>query len=125
MSNRNPLPSIWRFDLGDYTGLGPVFQKFLANLNLFTLAVYNLMNGGIGFANLQRSPYSLKIIGGKVASFVNPLPIAPTGITVIQVSPAPASAVDVSGWSYNGQTITVTPLGLTSATSYTMVMEVF
>ena len=125
MRASNPLPQVWRWDFGDYVSLGSTFQKFIANLNLFSLAVYNLLNGGIGFANLQRTIYSIPVIGGKSIEFVNPLPIAPSGLTVAQVSPAPVNAVDVSGWSFDGKNISVTPLGLTSATQYTLTMEVF
>ena len=76
---RLQLPSTYRFDFGDYASLGPVFQKFLGGLNIFTLAVYNLLNGGIGFANLQRALYSVTVTAGATTplSFVNPLPVPP------------------------------------------------
>jgi hypothetical protein len=133
MATKNNLPPVWRFDFGDYSALGPVFQKFLSNLNLFTLAVYNILNGGVGFANLQRSIYTTTITASTTTtiSFVNPLAVVPSGVAVVQVllasSPSTAitSTVTAANWTYDGRTITVQNVtGLTSGTSYQISLEV-
>ncbi len=127
------LPPVWRFDFGDYAALGTVFQKFLANLNLFTLAIYNLMNGGIGFANMQRAVYTARVLAGTTTPlvFVNPLSITPTGISLIQVllvgntNAAIANAVTAVNWFYDGRNINILNIaGLTSGSTYQISLEV-
>lgn len=127
------LPPVWRFDFGDYTALGSVFQKFLSNLNLFTLAIYNLVNGGIGFANLQRSIYTTTILAGATTpvSFVNPLAIPPSGVILVKIllngsaSVALTSSVSVANWFYDGRNINILDVvGLTSGSSYQISLEV-
>jgi hypothetical protein len=129
----NNLPPIYRFDWGDYLQLGATFQKFLANLNLFTLGVYNLLNGGIGFANLQRSIYKATVTAGNVTplSFVNPLSIAPSGLSLVQclavgaTAQALSSSVSVGNWTYDGKTISVLNIsGLVSGVTYQIALEV-
>ncbi len=129
----NNLPNVWRFDFGDYATLGATFQKFLSNLNLFTLAIYNLVNGGIGFANMQRAVYRGSVIGATntTLSFVNPLQIAPSGITLIAVvlksSPLTpvTNAVSVANWSFDGSKINILSIpGLTAGLTYTLSIEV-
>jgi hypothetical protein len=127
------LPPIWRFDFGDYSSLGATFQKFLSNINLFTLAVYNLMNGGIGFANMQRSVYSTTVTAGTTTpmTFVNPLSIAPSGISVVKVLLQSAtatpitSAVSAANWFYDGKNVNILDItGLTSGKTYQISLEV-
>lgn len=127
------LPPVWRFDYGDYTGLGPIFQKFLANLNLFTLAIYNLMNGGIGFSNMQRTIYSTTILAATTTpmTFVNPLPVAPSGVSVVKVllsgktNTALTNPVSAANWIFDGENITVLNItGLTSGSTYQISLEV-
>lgn len=131
----NSLPPVFRFDFGDYTALGSVFQKFLANLNLFTLSVYNLLNGGIGFSNLQRTIYSTQITAGVTMTplvFVNPLPIAPSGLTVCKVqlvgktNTPITSAVSAANFFYDGKNINILNVtGLTAGSVYNISLEVF
>ncbi len=132
MANSN-LPPVWRFDFGDYAALGSVFQKFLANLNLFTLAIYNLVNGGIGFSNLQRIIYATTVTAGTTTPlvFVNPLAIAPTGVSLVQVqldgntSAAISNAVTAANWFYDGKNINILNIaGLTSGSTYKISLEV-
>ncbi len=132
MANNN-LPPVWRFDFGDYAGLGSVFQKFLANLNLFSLATYNALNGGIGFANMQRAIYKISVIGATntTLSFVNPLSIAPSGVSLVAVAikatplVAITNSVSVANWSYDGRNINILSIpGLTSGVTYTLSLEV-
>lgn len=127
------LPPVWRFDFSDYSSLGSVFQKFLANLNLFTLAIYNLVNGGIGFSNMQRSVYSVTVLAGATTPlvFVNPLPIPPSGISLVQVllvgntNTAIASAVTAANWFYDGRNINILNIaGLTNGSTYQISVEV-
>lgn len=129
----NNLPPVWRFDFGDYSALGSVFQKFLANLNLFTLSVYNALNGGLGFSNMQRSIYSQTILAAATTSlsFVNPLPIQPSGVAVVKVTlvganaTAITSAVSAANWYYDGKNINILNIsGLTPGSSYQISLEV-
>ena len=134
MANGNqPLPSTWRFDYGDYSPLGATFQKFLSNLNLFTLAVYNILNGGVGFQNLQRTIYSVTLTAGQVTpiSFVNPLPIAPSGLSLVQclaqgnTPQALSSSVSVGNWTFDGSTITILNVsGLVAGVTYKLSLEI-
>ena len=128
-----PLPPVWKWDFGDYSSLGATFQKFLANLNLFSLAVYNLFNGGIGFANVQRAIYSVTLTAGNVTplSFVNPLDIAPSGLSLVQclaignTAQALSTSVSVGNWSYDGKNINVLNVsGLVSGVQYQIALEV-
>jgi hypothetical protein len=127
------LPPVWRFDYGDYAGLGPLFQKFLANINLFTVAVYNLLNGGIGFGNLQRTIYSTTVLAAATnpLTFVNPLPVAPSGIAVVKVlliganATAITSSVSAANWYYDGRNIRILNItGLTPGSNYSISLEV-
>ena len=130
----NPLPQIWRFDPGDYQGLGETFNKFLGNLNLYTTAIYNLLNGGLGFANLQRIVYTTTVTAGTTTpfSFANPLPIAPSGVSVVRVQQTGVStqavltvAVSAAQWTYNGSRIAILNLtGLTSGNTYSVSLEI-
>ncbi len=129
----NQLPPIFRFSFEDYTSLGATFQKFIANLNLFTLAVYNLLNKGIGFQNLQRTIYSTSVLAGTTTPlvFVNPLGIVPIGLSLVQVNlvgktnTALTSAVMIGGWFYDGKSINILNLtGLTSGQTYQISIEV-
>lgn len=131
--NPNPLPPLYRFDFGDYSALGSVFQKFLSNLNLFTLAIYNLVNKGIGFANLQRSIYTTTVTAGTTTplTFVNPLAIPPSGVSVVQVqlmgkvTTAIANAVTANNWYFDGQNIKILNIaGLTNGSTYSISLEV-
>lgn len=134
MSNSNPLPSTYRFDYADYQGLGPIFQKFIANLDLFTVPIYTLINGGLGFANLQRSVFSTTVKAGSTTplSFVNPLPVAPSGLAVCKVLLASApgtaitNAVSVANWNFDGRNINILDIvGLTGGSTYSISIEVF
>jgi hypothetical protein len=125
--NSGQLPPIYRFDIGDYTGLGSIFTKFLSNLNLFTLAIYNLVNGGIGYANLQQSVYTTKVLAGATTpiSFSNPLSIAPSAVVLGQVVlvgttiATISNVVSVANWSYDGKSINILNVaGLTSGLNY-------
>ena len=134
MSNTpNALPPTWRFSVEDYTALGTTFAKFLQNLNLFTLAAYNLFNGGLGFANLQRAIYRITLTASTTTtlSFVNPLPIAPSGLSVVQVlipgnTQTPLTdSVSAANWFYDGRNIQILNItGLTSGTTYQLALEV-
>jgi hypothetical protein len=129
----NSLPPIWRWDFSDYTSLGATFQKFLSNLNLFSLAVYNLLNGGIGYANLQQAVYKFTIQASTITSvsFANPLSIAPSAVVLGQVilqgntSVAIANAVSVGNWLWDGKYIQIGNIaGLTAGSTYNVTVIV-
>lgn len=130
----NNLPQLWKFDPGDYLSLGATFTKFLSNLNIYTQAIYTILNGNVGFANLQRAIYSTTITAGSTTpmKFVNPLGVAPSGVTVAQVllkgntQTALTAAVMVGGWYFDGVNINVLNLtGLTAASTYKIALEIF
>lgn len=127
------LPPVWRFDFGDYSSMGASFQKFLANLNLFTLNVYNALNGGIGFANMQRVIYSATVTAGATTplKIVNPLPIAPSGISIVKVTVKDAdntviaNAVSAANWTFDGKNINILNIpGLTNGMTYQISLEI-
>ena len=127
------LPALWKLDYGDYTDLGATFQKFLGNVNLFTTATYNILNGGIQLQNLQRTIYSANITAGTTTplSFVNPLPVAPSGLSLVQIlqkgstATALTSSVSVANWYYDGKSINILNIaGLTSGQTYQIAIEV-
>lgn len=129
----NNLPPIWRFDFGDYSGLGGIFQKFLANLNLFTLNVYNALNGGIGFSNMQRIAYSATVTAGTTTplKIVNPLSITPSCIYIAKVTVKGSdntvitNAVSAANWTFDGKNINILNIvGLTSGTAYNITLEI-
>jgi len=129
----SPLPPIYKFDFGDYTSLGTTFQKFLQNINLFTLNTFNLLNGGIGFVNMQRIIYSFTLTASTITSFsfVNPLPIAPSGVTLSRIVLSNDVAVAIPGtcsvanWYYDGKNVNILNItGLVSGTQYTISVEV-
>ena len=126
-NNSNPLPSVWRWDYSDYTSLGATFQKFLSQLNIFALAVYNLVNGGIGYANLQQAIYTFTVTAGSTTpvSFVNPLSITPSCVVLgnvqvkANVTTAITAAVTLSNFYYDGHSINILNIpGLVSGTTY-------
>ena len=132
MANKN-LPQIWKFDFGDYSSLGVTFQKFLSNVNIFTQAVYNFMNGGVGFGNLQRTIYTETVTAGTTTpiSFVNPLTVAPSGVSLVKcllVANTPtaiSNAISVANWYFDGENINILNIaGLTSGSSYNVSIEV-
>lgn len=129
----NNLPPKWLFDFSDYTSLGNIFQKFLANLNLFTLNVYNLLNGGLTFQNMQRTIYKATVLAtaNTTLSFVNPLDIVPSGLSLVKVllvsntNVAITNAVSVANWYYDGVNINILSIpGLTSGQNYELSIEV-
>ena len=129
----NNLPPIWRFDFGDYTQLGSTFEKFLSNLNLYTLAIYNIVNGGISFSNMQRRVYSTTVLAATTTpmSFVNPLTIAPSSVSVVKIylpgnnNTAIANAVSAANWFFDGQKINILNItGLTAGLTYQISIEV-
>ena len=129
----NNLPQIYKFDFADYTSLGTTFQKFLSNLNLFTQAVYSFMNGGVGFANLQRTIYTTQVTAGSTTplTFVNPLTISPSGVSVVKVflqannATAITNAVTANNFYFDGKNINILNItGLTSGSTYTISLEV-
>ena len=130
-----PLPPVYRFDPGDYQGSPSWFQKFISNANLFTLNIYNLMNGGIGFANLQRAVYSTTLTAGSTntaLSFVNPLSISPSGLTLVKcmplgnTTPPVLGTVSVATWFFDGKSINIPNItGLNAGSSYQFSLEVF
>ncbi len=127
------LPPVYRWDFGDYSDLGATFQKFLSNLNLFSLSVYNALNGGIGFSNMQRSIYSTMVLGAATTpiSFVNPLQVQPSGVNLVRITlvgntaAAIPDAVSVANWYYDGKNINILNIaGLTPGSNYQISLEV-
>ena len=127
------LPALWKFDYGDYSDLGATFQKFLGNVNLFTTATYNILNGGIQLQNLQRAIYTATVTAASTTplAFVNPLPVAPSGLSLVQILQSGKTAVpitspiSVANWTYDGKYINILNIsGLTSGNTYQVAIEV-
>lgn len=134
--NQSNLPSIQRLKFEDYarqTDWKQAFEALVASLNLFMTPTYNILNGGIGYMNLQIPQIYQTVITAAATttfSFVNPLSIQPKAVllgncwTGLQ-STHPAVALQVY-WHYTGNTIQIDNIvGLTAGTQYNLTLVVF
>lgn len=134
-TSQSNLPTIQRFKYEDYaraTDWQQAFQLLINSLNLFVTPVYNILNSGITYMNLQVPQLFTKVVtAGSTTtfSFVNPLAIQPSAVLLGNVwtgipSTHPASACSVF-WHYTNNTIQIDNIiGLTSGTQYTIVLVV-
>jgi hypothetical protein len=131
-------PSIQRFYSDDFKEAPDWFKKnFLNTLNLFVFPVYNALNKNLTVAsNLNQGYATISLVGSStptnnVASFLNPIEGAPTGVDVVNVqitgTPTqeyPSAAVQVF-WSFDGSSITVGAVtGLADGINYTLTLRV-
>lgn len=132
------LPTIQRFDAGDYPKSSKEFQQFLSTLNLFTQPVYNVLNASVDITqNTKEEIYSFTITAG--ATFANntytfiPKKFGgkPNGILIGQclVSASTVTAVGspvTLDWVWNGSQVQIIAIyGLTNGTTYSFTVRIF
>lgn len=124
----------------DYPQSPSWFGKFLANLNIFTLSVYNNLDGDLNvFTNLAEARFTLNITGGADAltwtgtdQLKNPLgnvQISDLWITKVQITgvgvytPVTTNIGPID-WTCSGNTITLNAIpGLTNGVQYTITIR--
>ncbi len=135
------LPSTKRFYSEDYQEAENWFQRFLAQLNLFTEPMYNILNAGVDVdANTSEEIYTLQITSAGVASSDNTFLFtpkkfvgAPHGIILGQCIYNAASGVATAvgnpvtfDWIYTGSQIQILAIyGLTATASYTLSLRIY
>ena len=133
LGNTSNLPTVQRFKFEDYSGAPKWFEQFLNTLNLFVTAVYNIINGGITYANLGViQPFTFVFTPGSTIGFkfANPLIQAPTNVIIgnvyvgTQLQNHPAVATQLY-WHYSQGYIFVDNIvGLTAGVNYTVAVQV-
>lgn len=133
--NQSNLPTIQRLKYEDYArqpDWKQAFEALVASLNLYMTPVYNILNGGIGYMNLQIPQIVTQVITAGATttfSFVNPLTTAPQAVILGNcwtglLSTHPAVALQVY-WHYTGTTVIIDNIvGLTAGTSYNLTLVV-
>ena len=133
------LPPFRQFLPEDYPGSPSWFAKFLSNLNVFTLAIYNALNGSLNvFTNLAEARFILNVTGGNNAktwtgptSFTNPLKANLTDLWITRVTimgnpvytPNTATIGPID-WQSNSSTVQLNAIpGLTNGVSYQIVIR--
>jgi hypothetical protein len=133
------LPPFRQFLPEDYQGSPTWFTKFLGNLNIFTLAIYNALNGDLTVQqNLDEGRFILSVTGGSSAtvwtgptSFLNPLgsQLADLWITKVVVTgnavyTPNATAIGPIDWTSSSTTVTINSIpGLTNGVSYSITLR--
>ncbi len=130
------LPTIYNFRFEDYPGAPPWFAQFLSSLYLFTNPVFQILNGGVAYQNLQSPQFYTQTVtapatGNTTFNFKNPLAVTPTNIVIGNINEAgkptahPAVATSIY-WHLSQGTIYVdNVVGLTAATTYVISLVVF
>lgn len=134
------LPTIQRFDAGDYKDAPNWFiNKWLPAINLFTQPVYNILNQGVQVtANSAQEIYPYTLLAGAAAtnntfSFTpKKLTAKVTGLIIAQCYNASAAVPTAIGnpvtpdWYWTGSQVKVLAIyGLTSGTTYNFVFYMF
>lgn len=133
--NTSNLPTNQEFKFENYPGADQWFQQFLSSLNLFTTAVYGILNGGVTYQNLTVPKTYTKTIttpdsGPVTFNFTNPLRIQPTSVIVgnVYVNGQPSSHPSDSTcvyWHVSQGTIYVDDIpNLTTSTTYVITLVV-
>lgn len=132
------LPTIQRFDAGDYPKSSKEFQQFLSTLNLFTQPVYNLFNQSVDITqNTKEELYSFTLTAG--ATFANniysfiPRKFSgkPNGVIIGQCLVSAATVTPVGNpvtldWVWNGSQVQILAIyGLTNGSTYTFTVRIF
>jgi len=133
--NTSNLPTNQEFKFENYPGAEQWFQQFLNSLNLFTTAVYGILNGGVTYQNLTVPKVYTKTIttpasGPVTFNFTNPLRIQPQAVLLGNVyvngnpSSHPSSASNVY-WHVSQGAIYVDDIpNLTASTTYVITLVV-
>ena len=135
VANQSNLPTIQRLKYEDYVRSNDwkqSLQGLINALNLFMTPVYNILDGQVGYMNLQVPQIVTQTIaGGSPTSFtfVNPLTIIPTSVILGNCwtgipSTHPAVALQLY-WHMVGNTVVVDDvIGLTVGTTYNLTLVV-
>lgn len=132
------LPTIQRFDAGDYPKSSKEFQQFLSTLNLFTQPVYNLLNASLDIMqNTKEEIYTFSLTAGASATS-NTFTFAPrkfagkpNGVLIGQCLLSAANPTAVGNpvtldWSWNGSQIVILAIyGLTNGSAYSFTLRIF
>lgn len=133
--NFSNLPTNRTFKFEDYPGAETWFAQFLSSLNLFVDPVYQILNGGITYQNLQIPKIYTKVIttpaaGSVTFNFQSPIRITPQAVLLGNVyvngnpSSHPSSATCVF-WHYSQGSIYVDNIpNLTASTTYVITLVV-
>lgn len=133
------LPPFKQFLPEDYEGAPNWFSKFLSNLNIFTLSLYNAVDGNLNvFTNLAEARFTLNVTGGSSAtswtgptSFKNPLGVQLNDlwITRIVIDGQPVytpntATIGPIDWQASTTTVQINAIpGLTNGTQYTITLR--
>lgn len=129
------VPTNRTFKFEDYPGAEQWFAQFLQALNLFTGAIYDMVNGNISYQNLTIPKTFTKTLttpaaGSPTFTFANPLRIAPTWVVLGNVYQGTSTSTHPSSppvvlWHYSQGTIYVDNVtNLTASTQYTLTLVV-
>lgn len=134
-SNASNLPSIYQFKFEQYPGAPQWFAQFLSSLYLFTNPVYQILNGGVTYQNLQvpqiyTTTVTAPATGNTTFNFKNPLSITPSAVLLGNVyvsgstSSHPSSPAQVY-WHFSQGTIYIDNVtNLTASTTYVITLAV-
>jgi len=138
--SQSNLPTLQRFDAGDYKDAPPWFvNKFLPAVNLFTQPIYNILNQGIQIlVNSAQEIYPFTLLAGAAATnntfLFTPKKLTSkvTGVVIAQCFNASAAVPTAIGnpvtldWYWTGSQVKVLAVyGLTNATTYNFVFWMF
>ncbi len=135
MANQSNLPTVSNFKFEDYKGAPQWFAQFLSSLYLFVNPVYQILNGGVAYQNLQAPKLYSTVVtapasGNTTFNFKNPLVIAPTAVLLgsLNVSGQPTNhptGAAMVYWHISEGTIYVDNIvGLTASTKYAVSLVV-
>lgn len=137
-SSQSNLPTIQRFDIGDYPKSSAEFQQFVSTLNLFTQPMWNILNQAVDITqNTKEEIYQFSITAG--ATYANntfnfvPRKFGgrPSGVIIGQVQVSGATVTPVGSavtldWYYDGAQVRIIGIyGLTNGTTYTITVRIF
>lgn len=137
MSSSN-LPTIQRFDAGDYPKSTKEFQAFLGTLNLFTQPVYNLLNQSLDIMqNTKEEIYSFSLTAG-ASSTANTYTFTPkkfvgkpNGVLIGQCQVSAPTVTSIGNpvtldWVWNGSQVQIIAIyGLTNGKTYAFTIRIF
>jgi hypothetical protein len=132
------LPTIQRFDAGDYPKSSKEFQTFLSTLNLFTQPVYNLLNAALDITqNTKEEIYTFSITAGASATSntytFTPRKFAgrPNGVVIGQCLLSASTPTAIGNpvtldWSWTGSQIQILAIyGLTNGSTYSFSVRIY
>lgn len=132
------LPTIQRFDAGDYPKASKEFQQFLSTLNLFTQPVYNILNQSLDITqNTKEEIYTFSITAGAAATnntfLFTPRKFAgkPNGVLIGQCILSGPTVAAIGNpvtldWIWNGSQVQILAIyGLTSSKTYAFTVRLF